>query len=952
MTDPLVTPNQPASAFVQYQNPEQSTTTSFSDGWGRVFQTQRNAEVDSTGNGAPLLGVIVSGKTTYDEYGRVASQGMPQFVAGTPFLGTPVALLLASRNPTSFTYDVLSRKTKITYPGTTRPPATNAYNLVSVNAVLRKQLVATDSNAQVVRTYTDPRNNTVLVETPNTIGGVLKNLQTTYAYDPLDRVHVVTDAKNNKTTINWDSAGRMVDVTNADTGKTFYDRDQNGNVARKQNAKGNLIVYHRTNDRLDSITYPTSATATFTYGPPGAAGGRAGRLANRTDEAGTESYTYDDYGNVTQTLFTPAVPTGAPTPLTYQTDYRYDPTTGTLRNVQVGGAAETISYSYNAQGLVNSVNGFPVIVNDPNPTHYATKIDYDEFGKRTRIELGNGITTTYAYDPLTRRLSNLNTSKSTTNIQKLAYGYDQVGNVTSLANTVAAPPGSTPLTTVAPGPTSYTFGYDNLYQLKTATGAYTGVGAFGGRNYSMTMSYDEIGNITSKAQSDTLKATAAPGAPAVTQTATSYTFNYTYAGLHPHGVTSVGSTQSGTMTSMYDADGNRLFMKNGSVGRDLTWNEEDRMSTVKVNGGAATTFLYRADGTRATKRALNDTYYVSPHYVDRRGVSTTRNIMLGDERLASVVTSNTGTTRTFFYHPDHLQSSNYMSDSSGTLVQHDEYFPFGETWVEQLLNNDSNNKTPYLFSAKEQDESGLYYFGGRYLDGRVSGWMNPDPALSSYVMGQPNAGLWMPANLALYGYSFNNPLTVRDPSGLAPPDDQRNDGAEGAGSGPSTPSEPEPTRPGPDDQHHAGSEGAGGQAKDPDHPADSLGAVGVAAVGAVAVAASLPAAEAETVEWGVYQGTGAPASAAALDAELQAQGVKTISNTSIGKGAKVLAEKFPQYSQTIWDKASAIYARFRVSGNVRLLLEGEIRKESTLFREELQNLLRNPRVTGISSPPH
>ncbi|WP_414709498.1 RHS repeat domain-containing protein [Ramlibacter sp.] len=43
-----------------------------------------------------------------------------------------------------------------------------------------------------------------------------------------------------------------------------------------------------------------------------------------------------------------------------------------------------------------------------------------------------------------------------------------------------------------------------------------------------------------------------------------------------------------------------------------------------------------------------------------------------------------------------------------------EYFPFGETWVEESSNT---QRTPYLFTAKELDEeTGLYYFGARYYD--------------------------------------------------------------------------------------------------------------------------------------------------------------------------------------------------------------------------------------------
>ena len=42
-------------------------------------------------------------------------------------------------------------------------------------------------------------------------------------------------------------------------------------------------------------------------------------------------------------------------------------------------------------------------------TPFVTNIDYDAKGQRTRIDYGNGIRTTYAYDPLTFRLTRLQT---------------------------------------------------------------------------------------------------------------------------------------------------------------------------------------------------------------------------------------------------------------------------------------------------------------------------------------------------------------------------------------------------------------------------------------------------------------------------------------------------------------------------------------------------------------
>ena len=58
-------------------------------------------------------------------------------------------------------------------------------------------------------------------------------------------------------------------------------------------------------------------------------------------------------------------------------------------------------------------------------------------------------------------------------------------------------------------------------------------------------------------------------------------------------------------------------------------------------------------------------------------------------------------------------------------MQHIEYVPFGEVFIEER-NNVWN--TPYLLNAKELDEeTGMYYYGARYYDPRLSLWMSTDP---------------------------------------------------------------------------------------------------------------------------------------------------------------------------------------------------------------------------------
>jgi RHS repeat-associated protein len=115
-----------------------------------------------------------------------------------------------------------------------------------------------------------------------------------------------------------------------------------------------------------------------------------------------------------------------------------------------------------------------------------------------------------------------------------------------------------------------------------------------------------------------------------------------------------------------------------------------------------------------------------------------------------------------------------LTDIDGEIFQHLEYFPFGETWVEESSNT---QRTPYLFTGKELDEqTGLYYFGARYYDPRTSVWQSPDPILQEYLpvssmsiddLGQLRSagGVSEPSNLNLYAYVRNKPIVGIDKHG-------------------------------------------------------------------------------------------------------------------------------------------------------------------------------------------
>ncbi|GHT33370.1 hypothetical protein FACS189434_07300 [Bacteroidia bacterium] len=94
----------------------------------------------------------------------------------------------------------------------------------------------------------------------------------------------------------------------------------------------------------------------------------------------------------------------------------------------------------------------------------------------------------------------------------------------------------------------------------------------------------------------------------------------------------------------------------------------------------------------------------------------------------------------------------------GNVAQHVEYVPFGEVFIEER-NNRWN--TPYLFNGKELDEeTGLYYYGARYLDPRTSVWISGDPLQEKYP------------GVSTYAYCLNNPVKLIDPNGKDPTEEE------------------------------------------------------------------------------------------------------------------------------------------------------------------------------------
>jgi RHS repeat-associated protein len=124
------------------------------------------------------------------------------------------------------------------------------------------------------------------------------------------------------------------------------------------------------------------------------------------------------------------------------------------------------------------------------------------------------------------------------------------------------------------------------------------------------------------------------------------------------------------------------------------------------------------------------------------------------------------TPATKYVCSDHLGSSNVLLDSSGTLVNLEEYYPFGETAF------GSYGKKRYRYCGKGKDEeSGLYYYGARYYMPWGCRFASVDPKALKYNFQSP------------FAYADDNPICKLDFNGegtISPPNENAsNSGNEG-----------------------------------------------------------------------------------------------------------------------------------------------------------------------------
>ncbi len=229
-------------------------------------------------------------------------------------------------------------------------------------------------------------------------------------------------------------------------------------------------------------------------------------------------------------------------------------------------------------------------------------------------------------------------------------------------------------------------------------------------------------------------------------------------------------------------------MKGPAIDRTITWDEENRV-TKTLDRRDETLYAYDDGGIRAIKRGkYGETLYAGENLSIRNGTIESKHIFAGNARVVTKVTNRGKEAGTYYYHGDHLASSNSITTRTGSVHENIEYFPYGETWVHKLLAKAES--LPFKFTGKEYDpETGWYYFGARYFDARLSRWTAVDPALDKYFP-NPNdfdtehdyfwylqqdasaklpgiGGVFNSINLDMYHYAGQNPVKLVDPDGEA-----------------------------------------------------------------------------------------------------------------------------------------------------------------------------------------
>ncbi|MCX6718450.1 MAG: FG-GAP-like repeat-containing protein [Candidatus Staskawiczbacteria bacterium] len=427
------------------------------DGLGRIIQTKKSAENNN----------FETKDYIYNNLGQLQKESLPYF-------SNSFGRTLPTQDftlYTSYAYDALNR-------------AVSSINSVgaTITAYNNWKTSVTDANGKTKDFYEDAYGNLIQVGEHNA-----SNIYSTYySYNGLSDLINITDALGNVRNFSYDGLDRKLiaedlhNPTDSVFGVWNYTYDNVGNLISLTDAKNQTINYN-----FDALNRKTSedyagkagVEATFIYD---ACPNGKGLLCKSVSAQQTEQYEYSSLGNITKD--TKIIDTK-----TFITQYNFDRQGNQILIINPDNSQ--IKNIYNPAGLLDQIQK-----KESTDTAFANVIsnfDYSPLEQITTESFANGAISTNTYDSAKLyRLANKITNTATgTQLQNLAYIYDNVGNIIQFVDNSATDSKKT---------VAYT--YDDLYRLLSSTA--TNV-ASGQQAYTQSFTYDALGNMLSQKLNDT-----------------------------------------------------------------------------------------------------------------------------------------------------------------------------------------------------------------------------------------------------------------------------------------------------------------------------------------------------------------------------------------------------------------------------------------------------------------
>jgi len=212
---------------------------------------------------------------------------------------------------------------------------------------------------------------------------------------------------------------------------------------------------------------------------------------------------------------------------------------------------------------------------------------------------------------------------------------------------------------------------------------------------------------------------------------------------NPHALTQLSNGLS-TTTYVYDNNGNVIQKTTDGTTTTYVWDYANRLTALGVLG-ATTTYGYDWAGNRVYQTGTTTTYLYPLKWYSiasstgsgTKYATTTDYVFNGDSLVATIdqqtASGNaTGTAKTRYVHPDHLGSTNVVTDENGNVVQTLDFYPYGSTRISVATS--TNEKRQFI--GQFTDDSTLSYLQARYYDNSRGQFLSEDPVF--LLMGSPS----------------------------------------------------------------------------------------------------------------------------------------------------------------------------------------------------------------------